>query len=65
MASSTWIGQPVRRVEDDRLLKGQGRFFARSTQPMPQSAASIRAARWRRQAVLVRRGPYPRRAFAS
>lgn len=61
MASSTWIGQPVRRVEDDRLLKGHGRyladikitgtleaFFARSTQPMPQAAASIRAARSRR-----------------
>ncbi|HUQ75258.1 MAG TPA: xanthine dehydrogenase family protein molybdopterin-binding subunit [Burkholderiales bacterium] len=26
--SSTWIGQPIRRVEDDRLLQGQGRFLA-------------------------------------
>ncbi|HYX66804.1 MAG TPA: xanthine dehydrogenase family protein molybdopterin-binding subunit [Burkholderiales bacterium] len=26
--SSTWIGQPVRRVEDDRLLRGQGKFLA-------------------------------------
>src|SRR4051812_1005933 len=30
---SEWIGQSVRRVEDERLLKGQGSFLADIRQP--------------------------------
>jgi len=52
-----FIGKPVRRAEDERLVTGKGRFsddfkldhqayaaMVRSPHPMPASAASIRRA---------------------
>lgn len=40
---SDWIGQPVRRVEDERLLKGQGRFLADIRQPGTLEAVFVRS----------------------
>ncbi len=39
----SWIGQPVRRVEDDRLLRGQGRFVADLRLPGTLEAAFVRS----------------------
>jgi aerobic carbon-monoxide dehydrogenase large subunit len=41
--SSTWIGQPVRRVEDDRLLQGQGKFLADVKIPGTLEAVFVRS----------------------
>lgn len=39
----SWIGQPVRRVEDRRLLTGQGRFVADLHQPGTLEALFVRS----------------------
>jgi aerobic carbon-monoxide dehydrogenase large subunit len=40
---SEWIGQSVRRVEDERLLKGQGSFLADIRQPGTLEAVFVRS----------------------
>ena len=39
----TWVGQGVQRVEDERLLKGQGRFLADVAQPGTLEAVFVRS----------------------
>jgi carbon-monoxide dehydrogenase large subunit len=41
--SSTWIGQPVRRVEDDKLLQGQGKYLADVKIPGTLEAVFVRS----------------------
>jgi aerobic carbon-monoxide dehydrogenase large subunit len=43
MASSNWIGEPVRRVEDERLLQGRGRFLADVKIPGTLEAVFVRS----------------------
>lgn len=38
-----WIGQPLTRVEDERLLKGEGRFLADIRQPGTLEAVFVRS----------------------
>lgn len=38
----SWIGQSVRRVEDDRLLKGQAKFVADAKVPGTLEAVFVR-----------------------
>src|SRR5437667_2297016 len=39
----SWIGRPLTRVEDDRLLRGQGRFLADLWQPGTLDAFFLRS----------------------
>ena len=39
----SWIGQPLTRVEDERLLKGEGRFLADLGQPGTLEAVFVRS----------------------
>src|SRR5256885_4649361 len=39
----SWIGQPLTRVEDERLLKGEGRFLADIRQPGTLEAVFVRS----------------------
>lgn len=43
MSSSNWIGQSVRRVEDERLLKGEGRYLADLHIPGTLEAVFVRS----------------------
>ena len=38
-----WVGQPLTRVEDERLLKGEGRFLADIRQPGTLEAVFVRS----------------------
>ena len=40
----SWIGKPVRRIEDERLLKGQAKFVADVKLPETLEAVFVRSA---------------------
>jgi len=60
-----WVGQPLKRVEDPRLLTGRGIFVADLPLKEPYAAAILRSPRMRASARSTRRRRWARREWRA